>query len=71
MAFNPLTVDWWISGSDADVHFVEQRLWQFVSRAKINGFGDVQFNAALRPQRPYRLLGTGSPGRPPRLSHSS
>ena len=27
-------------------------------------------NAALRPQRPYGLLGTGSPGRPPRLSHS-
>ena len=25
----------------------------------------------LRPQRPYGLLGTGSPGRPPRLSHSS
>ena len=30
-----------------------------------------QFNAALRPQRPYRRLGTGSPGRPPPLSHSS
>ena len=28
-------------------------------------------NVALRPLRPYRLLGTGSPGRPPRLSHSS
>ena len=25
----------------------------------------------LRPQRWYRLLGTGSPGRPPLLSHSS
>ena len=25
-------------------------------------------NVALRPQRPYGLLGTGSPGRPPRLS---
>ena len=30
-----------------------------------------EFSAALRPQRPYGLLGTGSPGRPPRLSHSS
>ena len=27
-------------------------------------------NAAPRPQRPYGLLGTGSPGRPPRPSHS-
>ena len=31
----------------------------------------VQFSVALRPQRPYGLLGTGSPGRPPGLSHSS
>ena len=30
-----------------------------------------EFNVALRPQRPYGLLGAGSPGRPPRLSHSS
>ena len=30
-----------------------------------------KFNVALRLQRPYGLLGTGSPGRPPRLSHSS
>ena len=30
-----------------------------------------QFNLALRPQRPYGLLGTGSLRRPPRLSHSS
>ena len=29
------------------------------------------FNDTLRPQRPYGLFGTGSPGRPPRLSHSS
>ena len=29
-----------------------------------------QFNVALRPQRPYGLLGTWSPGRPPRLPHS-
>ena len=31
----------------------------------------LQFNVALRPQRPYGPLGTRSPGRPPRLSHSS
>ena len=30
-----------------------------------------EFNVALRPQRPYGLLGTGSQGQPPRLSHSS
>ena len=30
-----------------------------------------EFSAALRPQRPSGLLGTGSPGRPPPLSHSS
>ena len=29
------------------------------------------FNVALRPQKPSGLIGTGSPGRPPRLSHSS
>ena len=29
------------------------------------------YYGVLRPQRPYGLLGTGSPGRPPRLSHSS
>ena len=31
----------------------------------------VEFNVALRPQRLYGLLGMVSPGRPPRLSHSS
>ena len=31
----------------------------------------LEFNVALRPQRPYGLLRTGSPGRPPRLSHRS
>ena len=30
-----------------------------------------KFSVALRPQRLYGLLGTGSPGRPPRLSRSS
>ena len=28
------------------------------------------FNVALRLQKPQDVLGTGSPGRPPRLSHS-
>ena len=28
------------------------------------------FSVASRPQRPYGLLWTGSPGRPPRLLHS-
>ena len=31
----------------------------------------IKFSVAVRPQRPYGLLGTGSPGLPPRLSHSS
>ena len=30
-----------------------------------------KFNVAWRPQRLYELLWTGSPGRPPQLSHSS
>ena len=30
-----------------------------------------RFSVALRPQKPLGLLGTGSPGCPPRLSHSS
>ena len=30
-----------------------------------------RFNVALRPQRPYGPLLTGSPARPSRLSHSS
>ena len=30
-----------------------------------------EFSVALRPQRKYRLLGTGSPGWPPPVSHSS
>ena len=30
-----------------------------------------RFSVALRPHKPSGLLGTGSPGRPPRLSHSS
>ena len=34
-------------------------------------FKSFKFNVALRPQRPLGLLGTGSPGRPPRLSHNS
>ena len=33
--------------------------------------GLFKFSVASCPQRPYGLLGTGSQGRPPRLSHSS
>ena len=44
------------------------RLW-WLSRS---GLSAVQSYFSLRPHRPYRLLGTGSPGWwPPRLSHSS
>ena len=32
---------------------------------------EFDLNVALRPQRPYGLLGTGSPGWPPRLSRRS
>ena len=32
---------------------------------------EFQFSDAFRPQRPYGVLGTGSPVRPPRLSRSS
>ena len=32
---------------------------------------EFDFNVDLRAQGPYGLLGTGSSGRPPRLSHSS
>ena len=32
---------------------------------------ECSLNVALRPQRPQGLIGTGSPGRPPQLSHSS
>ena len=33
---------------------------------------EFEFSVALLPSRPqYALLGTGSAGRPPRLSHSS
>ena len=31
----------------------------------------VHFSVALRPQIPYGLLGTGSPERPPPLSHTA
>ena len=36
-----------------------------------HGSWTLFFNVALRPQRPWGLLGTGNPGRPPRLSHGS
>ena len=44
--------------------------WQGVKKKK-NQKKIIKFSVVLRPQRPYGLLGTGSPGRPPRLPHSS
>ena len=41
------------------------------SRRHLSSFTKFKFTVALRPRRPYWLLGTGSPGRPPPLSHSS
>ena len=41
-------------------------------RGTFNSNGSYSmFNVALHPQSPYRPLGTGSPGWPPWLSHSS
>ena len=37
----------------------------------LSSVADSSSNVALRPQRAYGLSGTGSSGRPPRLSHSS
>ena len=45
----------------------------FTSTETVQTIRDVSplFSVALHPQRPYRLLGTGRPGRAPLLSHSS
>ena len=40
-------------------------------RTVLSYSGLFKFSVASCPQRPYGLLGTGSQGRPPRLSHSS
>ena len=45
--------------------------WRFQTYVVVGVDRFVQFSLALRPQRPSGWLGTGSPGRPPRLSHSS
>ena len=43
-----------------------------ISNSEHAGAGrEVKFSVALRPQKPSGLLGTGSPGRLLRLSHSS
>ena len=54
-------------------HLTEVRLgshnsqnWQAAAVLRV-----LSFIVALRPQRPHGLLETGSPGRPPRFSHSS
>ena len=40
-------------------------------RSQTPSWMKFKFNVALRPRRAYGVLGTGSPGRPPRLTHSS
>ena len=51
------------------VHWILQHPLIFLHRVHPR---DRSVNVALRPQRPYGLLGMyGSPGRPPRISHSS
>ena len=43
-----------------------------VSASAVTQSGNqIQFNIALRPERPQGLLGTGGQGRPPPLSYSS
>ena len=41
-------------------------LWFFLATIIWKSFW-IHFSVALRPQKPWGLLGTGSPGRPPRL----
>ena len=53
-----------------------QTIWGGEPRTSTSTFtqllsSEFKFKVALRPQRPYRLLGTGSLGRPPRLSQTS
>ena len=43
----------------------------FTSTENVTPAMTSRFNVALRPQRLYGMLGTGSPERPPRPSHSS
>ena len=54
------------------IRILNVNMWSFCMHIHTGGVSFwVQFNVALRPQRPQGLLGTESPGRPPRLSHSS
>ena len=60
--------NWGITAAPA----IRQRLASGVMvTATCNGWIQFKSSAALRPRRPCARLGTGSPGRPPRLSHSS
>ena len=43
----------------------------FLSKDVVNQRLEFEFSVALRPQRPYGLLGTGSPGHPFRFLHTS
>ena len=44
--------------------------WHSPAKCSVRQDG-FKLNVVLRPQRPQGLLGTGRPGRPPRLSHGS
>ena len=57
----------WLSRFNAELS--PKRYWRGPRSQEV---GDFKFNVASRPQRPLELLlGTGSPGRPLRPSHSS
>ena len=46
-------------------------IWDGEPRTATSTVTQLLYNVTLRSHRPYRLLGTWSPGRPSRLSHSS
>ena len=50
--------------------FVKVQFLSWGTQATVE-LGFFEFSVAPRPQRPYGLSGTGSPGQRPRLSHSS
>ena len=50
----------------AHTHTATSTFTQLLSSEDHSGT-EFKFSVALRPRRPLGLLGTGSPGRPPRL----
>ena len=61
----------WNCESLIHVDFIPLFCYSCVTPAFFFVWNSVRFSLALRPQKPSGLLGTGSPGRPPRLSHST